>query len=321
MDKTQLLALVQQKIQEGIITKQDIDTLSSYNENKPEVQSHNITNIFYIIGAIITVIGVVILLAQNWTDIGFVGRVLSTLGISIVSYVVGFVLLGNVHRILSQVFFTLSGILAPIGVFVAYSEFELIFNSLAQTATALALFTLFFAAWWYTKRNILVLWNMLWITWGYYSLLSYVFILTADITKMATIILGITYLCFTYYFDKNILPIQVEERREKNVLQNILYAMGVGLIVIPSLFFGGIFDFVTLLLIFASFYLSIFVKSRFTLIVSGVLLVSYILKITSKYFVNSIGWPLSLIAIGFFVIAIGYWTLYVVRTYIPKTKV
>jgi hypothetical protein len=166
-----------------------------------------------------------------------------------------------------------------------------------------------------------MLWNMVWVTWMYYSLLSYLFTPSIDVTKLATMILGITYLSATYYFQKSMPAIENIERKEKAAVENILYAIGTLLVVIPSLFFGGIFDFITLLLIFGAFYLSIFIKSRLTLIVSGILLISYILKITSKYFVDSIGWSLALIAIGFFVIAIGYGMVYLSRTYIPKSKI
>ncbi len=320
MDKTQLLALVQEKINEGVISKEDLAMIAS-SDGKPVIQTKNLTNIFYIIGGIIAVIGVVILLAQNWTEIGFVGRILSTLGISIVAYVIGFVMTGNVHRVFSQVFLTVSGILAPVGILVLYREFSLDFNSIAQASTAFALLILFMVAYRHNKRNILVLWSMLWMTWGYYSVLGYFSLLTADVAKLATMIIGISYLLLTYYFQHNIQMLDVDERKEKYIVENILYGIGTLLVIVPALFFGGIFDFITLLLVFGAFYLSIYVKSRLMLVVSGVLLISYILKITSKYFVDSIGWPLALIAIGFCVIAIGYGTLYVSRTYIPKAKV
>ncbi len=320
MDKTQLLALVQQKINEGVLTQEDMSALVYSSETKPQVHTKNITNIFYIIGAIIAVIGVVILLAQNWTDIGFVGRVLSTLGISIVSFVIGYVMTGSVNRVLSQVFFTIAGILAPLGVLVFCREFDFVFSTLVQTCTALGLFALFYMAFYYTRRNILILWNMLWITWAYFSFLSYMFMLSGDLLKVATMVLGITYLCITYHLQSNVRATDNVEEKEKRRIETMLYTAGVMLILIPALFFDGLFDLVTLLLIFGAFYLSIFVKSRFTLIVSGILLVAYILKITSKYFVDSIGWPVALIGIGFLVIAIGYGTLYVSRTYIPKIK-
>jgi uncharacterized membrane protein YGL010W len=93
------------------------------------------------------------------------------------------------------------------------------------------------------------------------------------------------------------------------------------MIVIPSLFMSGLFDLITLLIIFGLFYLSVYVQSRFVLVISGISLISYILKITSKYFVDSIGWPVALIGIGFLVIAIGYGTLYISRTYISKKTI
>lgn len=318
MDKTQILELIDQKIKEGVLSREDIHKVINHDFKDDSNHTKNLTNIFYVIGGIIVVIGVIILLAQNWTEIGFVGRVLSTLGISIVSYVIAYVMTDKIHRILSQVFFTISGILAPIGIVILYREFGLVFNSLAQTCTALAFFVLFYIAYRYSRRNILILWNAVWVTWFYVSLLNYLFIMSDSIIKIGASVLGVSYLLITYYLQNNRPILDNAESKERHRVENILYGTGLLMILIPSLASSGIFDFIMLLLIFGGFYLSIFVRSRLSLIVSACILVAYILKITSKYFVNSTGWSVALILVGFFVIAIGYGTVYLSKKYIPK---
>lgn len=39
----------------------------------------------------------------------------------------------------------------------------------------------------------------------------------------------------------------------------------------------------------------------------------YILKITSEYFADSLGWPLALMIAGFGMIGVGYLTVYIKR--------
>jgi uncharacterized membrane protein len=222
MDKTQLLALVEQKIQTGEITRNDIEALTfgQPSENKNSIQSKNLTNILYVIGALIVVIGAVILLGQNWQEIGFVGRVLSTLGIAWVTYVLGWRLTQSTHRILSQVFFAIAGILAPVGIIVLLREFNIVFGSAIQICSALLLFVLFFCAYNYTKRNILILWNMLWLSWAYLAFIEYLFVTTPLITKWASIVLGLVYLCVGYFVQKNIVAVERDVQKEKSMVQD-----------------------------------------------------------------------------------------------------
>ena len=79
---------------------------------------------------------------------------------------------------------------------------------------------------------------------------------------------------------------------------------------------GGIFDLITIALIFAAFYGSIYLKSRSMLTLAALFLMGHIVQLTARYFVNSIGWPVALIAVGFLIIAIGYGTLYLNKKFI-----
>ena len=63
---------------------------------------------------------------------------------------------------------------------------------------------------------------------------------------------------------------------------------------------------------------SIFFRSTTMILVSSGFLIAEIIKLTSRYFVNSIGWPLSLIVIGFLVIGVGYITFSLNKKYIQQ---
>jgi hypothetical protein len=319
MDKTQILSLVQEKIKEGIITSDDLQkVMHEEQESKQAHVTKNITNIFYIIGALIILIGAVILTVQNWDDIGFIGRVLVTFGISLATYLPSLFLRDSINRILSQVLFLVSAILAPIGIVVLFSEFDMNFGSLEQTLSAAALCLIFSIAFFYTKRNILVIISMFFATWGYYALLGHLFSMTSDLTKLATMIFGVSYILLARYYQDRLTAVDSAERKERRSVENILYGIGTIGILAPAIFIGGIFDLLAIALIFAAFYASVFVKSKAMLIFAAIFLITYVIKITSDYFVNSVGWPLALIVIGFLIIGIGYGTLYLNRRYLTN---
>lgn len=319
MDKTQILSLLQEKIKEGIITPDDLQrVMHEEQESKQAHVTRNITNIFYIIGALIILIGAIILTVQNWHDIGFAGRILVTFGISLATYLPSLFLRDSMNRILSQVLFLISAILAPIGIIVLFIEFDMKFGSLEQTLSALALCFVFSIAFLYTKRNILVIISMFFATWGYYALLGHLFSMTADLTKLATMILGVSYIFLARYYQERLASADSVERKERRSVENILYGIGTIGILAPSIFIGGIFDLFAIALIFAAFYASVFVKSKAMLIFAAIFLITYVIKITGEYFVDSVGWPLSLIVIGFLIIGIGYGTLYLNRKYLSN---
>ena len=89
-----------------------------------------------------------------------------------------------------------------------------------------------------------------------------------------------------------------------------IYGFGTLAILGAGIFIGGVFDLILIALIFAVFYGSVYLKSRSMLIFGAIFLMAHIIKLTSKYFVGSVGWPVALIIVGFLVIGVGYMTFY-----------
>ena len=320
MDKTQILSLIQEKLRDGTISADDLKNAASPTEPVAESSASHITNIFYVIGAIIAVIGVVILVAQNWDDIGFFGRLIVTAGIAAATYVSALLMTGSHKRILSQAFFAISAALAPIGVLVVLKELDLALTPAVHAITGLGLGLLYLSAFWQARRNLLVLLSVAYLSWAYYATFAGLFDVTADIGKWATIILGTSYVLVAYYFQTYRLAQDNGERFEKKAVGSILYGLGTMAVLLPAIFIGGIFDLIALALIFGAFYLSVYVKSKTMLLASGLFLMVYIIKITAGYFAESINWSLALIVIGFLVIAVGYGTFYVNRRFISSRQ-
>lgn len=310
MDKQQIITFIQQQIAEGKITKGDLDSLSTtLPTSDHDHPAKNLINVFYAIGTIIVIIGVIILITQNWSDIGFIGRIVTTLGISLGAYVAGLLLRKPEQDRLSQVMFTISFVLVPFGSYIFLQEAVIDFTSGVQIITALIWAIVFGTALYIKRKNILVLFTIALVTWAYYALAVKVFAVgyyyDFGFIKWATMIVGVSYLLIAY-------------KHASDVVRNTLYAFGTLAILGAGISIGGVFDIVFIALIFAGFYGSVFLKNRAMLILSAIFLTAHIIKLTSKYFVNSISWPVVLIAVGFVVIGVGYMTLYLNRKYISK---
>ena len=63
-------------------------------------------------------------------------------------------------------------------------------------------------------------------------------------------------------------------------------------------------------------FLSIYVKNKAFLVFGSMFLMGYILKITSEYFAQSLGWPLALVIAGLALIATGYFSFYLNKKYL-----
>lgn len=316
MDKTQLLALIREKIQDKTVTRDEV--VAAASDEARGGQAAHLTNIFYIIGALIAVVGAVILVATNWNEIGFAGRIVVSAGIALATYVGGLYLNRPEHRVLSQVFFAITAALAPVGVAVIVRQLDMEFTPAVHVATGLSLALLFAVALWHTRRNVLVLFTLGYATWAFLAAIAQLFDVTGLIGKWTSITAGISYLSIAYFYHTTKAADTSAEHKEKRAVENSIYGLGTIGILAPAMSFGGLGDLVAVLLIFAAFYLSVYVKSRAMLIVGALFLIAHIIKITSKYFAESISWPIALIFVGFMVIAIGYATLYINRKFLSS---
>ena len=308
MNKEETIAFINKQIEEGKITKEDLLAMST----GPHSSSQNLINTFYGIGAIIVLVGVSILTAQHWSEIGFAGRCIVTLGIAFASFVGALFGKGKREHFVSQTLYVLAAILAPIGFNVLFNNAGVDFNWLMQAITAAMLLITFSAAASVHKKPILTLIRLAYSTWIYLAIASRIVehdYTGAHLAQWAIIVLALSYACFAFWFD-------TMQDKERHVIRGIIYGLSTLAFLGAGISIGGSFNFVYILFIFAAFYGSVFVKSRSMLIFAALFLVAHILNLTSTYFVDSIGWPVSLIFIGFLIIGIGYGTLYLNKQFI-----
>ena len=94
--------------------------------------------------------------------------------------------------------------------------------------------------------------------------------------------------------------LQEHPERLKRAIEKAMYF--ISLLIFPVLVFGAL-------------YLSVHLKSKSFLTFGTLFLMGYILKLTSEYFSDSLGWPLALVIAGLAMIAAGYLSLYLKRKY------
>jgi len=297
MDKQQILSFIEAQLTQGKITRSDLENVGGSRDAGTgstlvikEETSSNLIHVFYTIGAIIALIGIGILVAQNWNEIGFAGRVLVSLGISLVTFVTALILRSPDQRGVSQVLFTLSAPLAPLGVYVLLEEASMDFTSGTQVITALALCLVYAIALMVSKKNILVLITIGFATWAYYAGIVKIFgfgFYNTDYYKWGTMLIGASFILIAYGFRSIWLTGDPRDVREKHMIQRVLYGFGTLAILGSGMWLGGIFDILNIVLIFAAFYASVFLRSRSMLTLAAFFLVGQIIKITSRYFVDS----------------------------------
>lgn len=400
MDNNQVISFIKGKVSDGTVTKEQvisaINNISegysgakfvpkSINSDIPIKETHhdkgmalNLTNILYIIGSIIAIVGVGIFAAQNWDSISFGIKIILTLGISVITYSFGMIIrnkgnksLSNVmfivsifslfgtvavlfynwasvpssvrimltlglailtyilglvfkdeqNKTISKVMFVISTALAPIGSYVFTYERNISIDWKVNLTIALSWSILYLFAYLYTKkRNVLFFINVIYFTWVYMVIITKIFsTYNADSLpyKWSIIILGLSYI-FISYSRNGELVTDKNDGKEKKAIQNMLYLAGSIAVLGVSYSFGQSFDFFYIGILFIAFYASIFFRSTTMILVSSGFLIAEIIKLTSRYFVNSIGWPLSLIVIGFLVIGVGYITFSLNKKYIQQ---
>lgn len=132
-----------------------------------------------------------------------------------------------------------------------------------------------------------------------------------DIYTYLTIVVGIAYLLLAYSFRNSWNSRLVE-------ILNFFGIIGVLGAAFSEIYGSLPWQMFFFVLVIGGFFLAIYVKSRSVLVVSTLFLLAYISYITSEYFADSVGWPISLVVLGFIFIALGYLSVVINRKYIKQ---
>jgi hypothetical protein len=330
MDKTQIISFIETQIKEGRITREELEVIAQgmpgsaapvsaalSSEIKQKETTKDLSATFYSIGATIAIIGVTILVAQHWSEIGFGGRILVTLVLSFACYVAALVMKKPDQDKISQVLFVISASLAPLGAYVLLQQAGVRFEWATQIGVAGALTIIYAIALWISRKNILVLVATGFGTWLYYAALFDMLGNSYDnsyVLKWATMLLGLAYFFIAHAYQT---LSKTNDSAERISIYDFLNGIATLSILGAGITVGGGFDVLYIALIFAAFYGSVFLKSRSMLMFGALFLMAHVIKLTYKYFIGSVSWPVALIVVGFLIIGVGYFTLYLSKKYFP----
>lgn len=276
-----------------------------------EIQKQKIDNtmkIFSYLGGIFIFSGIAVYIGMFWSEMNSAARIIITLGSGIVLYCMALLLdKNNNYQKMITPLFLVSALLIPTGLFVTLFEFaqggDIRYARLYIFGIVFLQQILTFSK---IRRTVLVFTSL------FFAFLFWVsaFNLFDAADKLINTTLGLSLLCVAYGLNKT----------EHRALAPLTFLVGGGL------FLWGSFDYLQhtyiellyLLITCLMIYLSAFQKSRTLLFVSTCALLGYISYFTSEHFVNSVGWPITLIALGCIFFAIGVMIVKIHRKYIRK---
>lgn len=324
MNKKELLQELSAKISTGKISREEVlSRLNFASPITPQVSdggakrfSHfSVTKMLYVLGAAIVVIGIVIFVAQIWGDINSFGRVVVTLGLGLLIAAIGSMLLKQKSNDnIGAVFHFIGGMLIPGGALVTLSELSTGVDHpwiVAITFGIILAFYLLLNA--IHKHPVLTFFAIANGTAFIYLLVEAIiegpYYRHEDLYAYLTMVMGASYLFLAHSF---------RDGWNKKLL-GALYFFGSGGFLGAA--FSQVFDSVSwqllyFLIVLGGLFLSVYMKSRSILVMSTIFLIAHVSYITSEYFADSLGWPISLVILGFVFIGLGYSSVTISKKYI-----
>lgn len=262
--------------------------------------------VLFYLGGIFIFSGIVVYIAMFWDQLGSAPRIIISFGSGFACFVLALLALSKEnYQKLSTPFFIIAGILQPTGIMVTFDELGS-GGDARHAAIITALVMLLQNGFVFLKKQRSVL---LFLSVAFGAIL---FATTFDLmdldSKMNSLIIGLSLLCLSYSIDKT---------RHASITP-FWYLSGSVLFLCSSYKFldDANLGLLFLALTAALLYLSTFVQSRMLLFVSTVSMIAYIGDFTSKHFVDSIGWPIALIFLGFVLIGLSALALKIDKKYI-----
>ncbi len=268
-----------------------------------------LVHVLGVLGGTFVFAGVGVFIALQWSELNAAARVLVTLGSGLIAFVLA--VLGTRDRRFDKAatpLFLAAAVLEPGGMIVAFAEFgsggDWRLASLVTSGAMAAQFALTFGV---LGRSALLFLTILFSTTFFWTALD---LMDAD-SAVISIVLGTSMLLAAVGVD----------RSGRSEITPFWYFAG------AAAFLYGFFDVVertplevTFLGVAAAFvYGSVLLHSRTLLAVATLAILAYTAYFTGEHFVDSVGWPLALVAFGLVLIGLSALAVRIDRDYVrPK---
>ncbi|MEK7644826.1 MAG: DUF2157 domain-containing protein [Patescibacteria group bacterium] len=326
MDKQSLLDLISRQIAAGTVSASEIQAvLQAQTGNATDLSAssgHRITatSILYGIGALVLIAGIGSFVFRFWDDLNGAVRIAITLGLAAAAYIAGALLRGDAdHGKISRILFFVSGILAPIGMFVSLDTAGIDYATFGWSTTICLLLTAIYGASLFIFRGVeFAFFTLVFATCTIYAAVGYFLDISGsanlfeDTYEYVTIALGTAYLLIQSTLSGR-RGTETVEARDERAFDRFLTFFGAAGILGALIALSGwspeqsfLWEFVSVLAVLGGLYLASRSGNRTLLKTSALFVFILIIRFTSEYFVDSLGWPIALIFAGIALLAAGY---------------
>jgi hypothetical protein len=323
MDKITVLNELKALVLTGQVSQEEVMGMfpgavaQNTNVQKASVSnaSAGVAEVLYYIGGAVVILGIGILVGQNWSQLSAIARVLVTLGSGLVAFIMGTILGSREHtERVSAAFHLIGAALIPFGLYVALDAMSIDAGTLGWQVVIATVMTLMYLLSFFRLRKVLhLLFAILFGTMLYYAVLNYI---AADMVgfynfyQYITIVAGAAYIFLGYSFAKN---------EDYKALNGFLYSFGtlgvLGAAITLGNTYSPLWDVLYIPLLFGALIGSTFLRSRAMLTFATLFLMGYVIKLTAVYFSSGLGWPLALVIAGLGLIGSGYLSIYLRKKY------
>ena len=323
MEKQELLSSVSILSSQKLITKGELlKAFENGNERKSSVLTKQIgiSEVLYFIGGFIVVLGIAVLIWQNWNILNSFTKILTTLGFGIAAYFVGVILnKEEKYGAVGYAFHLIAALIMPLGIGVTFDQAGFNASSVGtQSLIAGILFAVYLNSYLLFKKPIFSFFSIAYATIFFFVFTNFLvgsnpYFADIKFYEYKFLMVGLSYLFLGYYLSLT----------EERVLSGVLYGFGSLFFLGAALALGGwepsqnaFWEIIFPGFVFIILLLSVYLKSKPFLIFGTIFLMIYILKITGEYFSGTLGWPLSLMICGIALIGIGYYAFTLNKKYL-----
>lgn len=321
-NKQEVLQYIKNLAAEKVVSREELVSAYDAGGGLAKAKRFGMSEILYYIGGMIVFLGIAILIEQNWSALSIITKILATLGSSIAAYFVGMAFSREKRfENVGSAFYLISALVMPIGLYVVFDNagFDLSSLGIQSLVFAILLFV-YYSSYFLFKKNIFLLFSIIFGTILYFCFTGFlvgnnIYFNDSRFYEYRILAAGLAYMLLGYSFMKT----------ERAALTGFLSGFGVLGFLGAALSLGGwtpnqnaFWELAFPVLIFTIFYISTKIRSRSYLVFGTLFLMGDIMKITSEYFANSLGWPLALVIAGLLIIASGYASIYLGKRYISK---
>ncbi len=304
MEKQPFLESVTEAGRAGVASEAEV--LNAYRAgSRSERPALDVSRILSYLGSGIVAIGIAIFVSQNWDALNVATHILVTLGVGVITFIAGNLLLRSQRTQLGLAIHLIAAITLTLGLFVT---FDALGWDVSQSSIGSLIFgflvVVYGIAYRVLRHSIFALGSVLSGSALFVTLTSWMDqgVQLENFERYQLVVLGLAWVLLGHFWST----------RKEAVLTPYLYCFGLPMFFLSAILLGGdppsenwFWMILFPALALGSILLSPTLKSRFFLVWGTLFLVVDIFKVTDAYFGWGFGWPLALIIAGLALMAVG----------------